>query len=386
MKTTYRLLMIGLISVGLVRISRSQSYTATVVYVDADIINATTIVDPLAEKIKDVPASNFSLFINNPGLDTIWVNMQLQGYVTLDEDHVKKSFFDENPYTKKPFPVPPGGRLFRSIDATNSPDIDFAFRVDETVKKELKDKVANSASGGLVPSGTYEAIVAMQAGKYISGRWTNLGDITITPTSDITIRVTNPTTATLILPDQSGYVYPSPFPQFQWSYDVRSVTISVYEKRPEQLSLEDAISSSSPYLVVNIDRQKSGNLSIFTYPQTNAGGPGVNILEGPRPLERGKMYVVVLDGNRTAFGTQVEPLRTIRSFTISDPDGELVKNMLQTIFSGGPFQNVVNAIQDQKLAPNTSRMSLNGIPLSSQELQMLLNQNKNKIKSVHFEE
>ncbi len=386
MKTIYRLLVLGLISVGLIQTSQAQSFTATAVYVDADIINATTIVDPLAETIKDVPASNFSLIINNSTMDTIWVNMQLKAFVTLDEDRVKKSIFTEDPYTEAPFPVPPGGRLFRSTDATNSPDMKFHYQIDDAVKTELKNKVTDPASGGRVPSGTYEVTIAMQAGKYIGGQWTKTGDITITPTSDITIRVTNPTTATLILPDQNGYVYPSPFPQFQWSYDVRSVTISVYEKRPEQQSLEDAISSSSPYLVANIDRQLSGNLSIFTYPQTNVGGPGITISEGPRPLERGKMYVVVLDGNRTAFGTQVEPLRTIRSFTISDPDGELLKNMLQTVFSGGPFQNVVNIIQDQKLSPNTSRITLNGVPLSSQELQVLLNQNKNKIKSIHFEE
>jgi hypothetical protein len=383
MKTLCRICILGVLSVGLVQTSRSQ-YTATAVYVDADIINATTIVDPLAETIKDVPASNFSLFINNPSTDTIWVNMQLQAYVTLDEDRTKKSLFTENPYTTSPFRVPPGGRLFRSTDATNSPDIKFEYVLDDGVKTELKNKVTDPASGGLVPSGTYEAIIAMQVVR-VGNASTNI-PVTITPTSDITIRVTNPTTATLILPDQNGYVYPSPFPQFQWSYDVRSVTISVYEKRPEQQSLEDAISASDPYLVATIDRRQSGNLSIFTYPQTNVGSIGVTILKGPRPLERGKMYVVVLDGNRTAFGTQVEPLRTIRSFTISDPGGELVKNMLQTIFSGGPFQNIVNIIQDQKLTPNTSRMMLNGVPLSPQELQILLNQNKNKIKSVTFED
>lgn len=392
MKTLFRVCILGLISVGMAQTSWSQTcsglnYSATAVYVQADIINATTIVDPLAETIKDVPASNFSLFISNPcPTDTIWVNMQLKAFVTLDEDRVKKSIFTEDPYTEYPFPVPPGGRLFRSTDATSAPDMKFDYQIDENVKSELKSKVTAPASGGLVPSGTYEVTVKMQVVR-IGNTPTNI-DIPISNTQNgtITIRVTNPTTATLILPDQNGYVYPSPFPQFQWTYDVSSVTLSVYEKRPEQQSLEDAISASDPYLVVTINRKESGNLSIFTYPQTNVGGLGVNILKGPRPLERGKMYVVVLDGNRTAFGTQVEPLRTIRSFVISDPDGELVKNMLQNAFSGGPFQNVVNIIQDQKLTPNTSRIMLNGVPLSAQELQILLNQNKNNVKSVYFEE
>ena len=198
--------------------------------------------------------------------------------------------------------------------------------------------------------------------------------------------MTNPTNATLIQPSENGFEYPSPFPQFQWAYDTRGVKISVYEKRPEQQSLEDAISASDPFLQMEINRKESGNLSIFTYPQAPVGGPGINILRGPRPLERGKSYVVVLDGTRTAFGYNIDPLRTIRLFRISDPQGQMILNILQTAFSGGTYQNFLNAIQDQKLQINSTRLLLNGVTISAQELQVILNQNKDKIKTIRFED
>jgi hypothetical protein len=58
---------------------------------------------------------------------------------------------------------------------------------------------------------------------------------------------------------------------------------------------------------------------------------------------------------------------------------------LQTALSGGQFQNFMNIIQDQKLVLNSSQITLNGITLTAQEFQVILNQNKDKIKSIRFE-
>ncbi len=95
--------------------------------------------------------------------------------------------------------------------------------------------------------------------------------------------------------------------------------------------------------------------------------------------------MLVLDGMRTAFGYAIAPLRTIRLFRISDPQGEFVLSLLQTALSGGQFQDIMNLIQDQKLVLNSSQITLNGVTLTAQELQMILNQNKNNIKSIRFE-
>jgi hypothetical protein len=45
----------------------------------------------------------------------------------------------------------------------------------------------------------------------------------------------------------------------------------------------------------------------------------------------------------------------------------------------------MNIIQDQKLVLNSSQITLNGITLTAQEFQVILNQNKNNIKSIRFE-
>jgi hypothetical protein len=382
---------------GFMSLQRSSAQSITVIptVTDADIINATALVDPLSEKVKDIAPTSFSLkIINNRLPDTVWVTMHVEAYVTLDEDGPPARLIaTADMYGKgrgndirTPFPILPSGRLFTSLDAQTggSRDIDINSNVDKGMKQRLKDKVSEPSSGGKVPSGMYQVIIRFTVVKVGNQSVNEIVDLSNDPR--FTVTVTNPTNATLLQPFENGFEYPSPFPQFQWAYDTRGVKISVYEKRPEHQSLEDAISASDPFLELEINRKESGNLSIFTYPQAPISGPGINILRGPRPLERGKSYVVVLDGTRTAFGYNIDPLRTIRLFRISDPQGQMILNILQTALSGGTYQNFLNIVQDQKLQINSTRLTLNGVTISAQELQVILNQNKDKIKTIRFED
>ncbi len=364
-----------------------QSITVVPVITEADIINASVLVDPFAEKVKDIAPSTFSLNIINHANKPLKVSMLLKAYVTLEEDREKKSLFLGVGYavTNKPFSVPATGRLFTSKDADNpASDVDFNHELDEVLKKKLKDKILDPASGGRVPSGLYEIHIELKVDS-VDGIAVNESPVII----DRSVNVTNPTTAVLDVPFNNGYVYPTPFPQFQWTYDTRAVLLSVFEKRPEHQSLEDAIAASDPYLQVRITRRESGNLTTFSYPQTAGNRPGVEFIRGPRQLERGKMYVVVLDGISTAFGFDVEPLRTVRSFVIADPQGQVVINLLQnalTSGSGGQFQNIFNSLQDQNLLLNSDGIVLNGVKISTQDLQRLLTENKDRIISVRIEE
>ncbi len=367
--------------------AQSNQYISVIPTVtQADIVNATALVNPLTEQVNNIAPTSFSLRIINLAGAVVWVDMHIEGYVTLDQDGPPaKQIVVAN--TTKPFPVPVAGRIFTSLDAQpgNSTDIDINSTVNDALKERLKNMIEDPTSGGKVPSGVYNVKIIFTVDSVAGrGKVTN-GVLDLSNNPLFTVTVTNPTNATLLLPSDNGVEYPSPFPQFQWAYDTHGVMITVYEKRPDQQSLEDAITASDPYFQVQIDRQQSGNLTILTYPQAPVGGPGVTVLKGPRPLERGKSYVLVLDGLRTAFGYTIDPLRTIRLFRISDPQGELVLNLLQTALSGGPFQNFLNIIQDQKLVLNSSQITLNGITLSAQEFQMILNQNKNNIKSIRFE-
>ncbi len=359
-----------------------QSVTVIPTITDADIINAAVLVDPLAEKVKDISPSNFSLniFNNAPGKPDIKVSLTFIAHVTLEEDRQTEQIASGR--TTRPFLVPAAGRIFTSKDADNpGSDIDFTTDVNEDMKSKLKDKVLDPASGGRVPSGLYEIRMVVTVDS-VGGVAVSEAPIEIYRS----VNVTNPTTAILDVPFTNGYLYPTPFPQFQWTYDTRAVILSVYEKRPEHQSLEDAIGASDPHLQVRIDRRASGNLTTFTYPQTASGRIGVEFIRGPRQLERGKMYVIVLDGISTAFGFDVDPLRTIRSFVISDPQGQVLINILQTTFSSGDFQSIFNAVQDQNLTINTNSIVLNGVRISPQDLQRLLTENKDRITAVRIED
>jgi hypothetical protein len=308
------------------------------------------------------------------------VSLYFEAHVTLEEDRQRVQIASGT--TSKPFLIPAAGRIFTSKDADDpASEIDFRTNVNEDMKRKLKDKVLDPASGGRVPSGLYEI--------YIRVSVDSVGGVAVNePPVDInrSVNVTNPSTAILDVPFTNGYVYPTPFPQFQWTYDTRAVLLTVYEKRPEHQSLEDAIGASDPYLQVRINRRASGNLTTFTYPQSAASRIGVEFLRGPRQLERGKMYVIVLDGVSTAFGFDIDPLRTIRSFVIADPQGQVLVNILQSTFSSGEFQNIFNAIQDMNLQINSNGIMLNGIRITPQDLQRLLTENKDRITSVRIED
>ncbi|MBW7888301.1 MAG: hypothetical protein H3C35_08075 [Bacteroidetes bacterium] len=362
--------------------SQSRYITVVPTITDADIINAASLVDPLAEKIKPFSPNTFSLRIINTANAPVYASISLKAWVTLEEDRQREPIVYDA-HTKHPFLIPVQGKLFTSADVQDggADDISWSSSVNEELKTKLKNKITDPLSGGRVPSGIYEIEMLFRVDS-VNGQY--IGETFSVPIRPIT--VTNPSTAILDIPFENGYEYPTPFPQFQWTYDTRAVELSVFELRPEHASLEDAISGTTPYLRVRIDRKLSGNLRTYTYPQSPASRPGIEILAGPRQLERGKVYVVVLDGIRTAFGFTVEPLRTIRSFVVADPQGKVVMNVLENILSSGQYNNIISTLQNQNIIINTNSIFLNGIKISTQDLQKVLTDNKDRIVSVRTED
>lgn len=94
-----------------------------------------------------------------------------------------------------------------------------------------------------------------------------------------TIIVTNPSRIELALPMDQGTVS-TLFPHFQWSSNVDTVVLSVYEKMPSQQSPEDVV-SGVPFLRLTVPNSSSPAVGSFNYPPS---GPGV------RPLEDGETY------------------------------------------------------------------------------------------------
>ena len=362
----------------------SNSYlSVSPVITDADIINAASLVDPLAEKVKLFSPNTFSLNIMNIQRVPVMVHMEMKAFVTFEEDRIRQPII-HNAYTKDPFLISPTGRIFTSADAQEGVKSDISWYTDlnESLKKTLQDKITDPAAGGRVPSGVYEVYIKISTVTVNGEPPTDTQPIEIVRS----LNITNPTTAILDVPYENGYEYPTTFPQFQWTYDTREVMLSIYELRPEHASLEDATTSPNPYLRVKIDRRMSGNLRTFTYPQSATSSPGITFLAGPRQLERGKVYVIVFDGIRKAFGFDIEPLRTIRSFVVADPQGQVVLNLLQNILSQGEFAGLINTLQNQKIIISTDWISLNGVKISAQDLQKILTENKDRIINARVED
>lgn len=347
---------------------------------DADIINAGSIFDPMADRIKDLPPQTFSLtFINQsePRQDLMAV-MHIEAYVTLDEDHQRMRLYTAN--SKAPFSIPAQGRVFTSADTRDLGDMQFITVEEHDNVQKVKDKVWDPASGGRVPSGTYEVSVTLTVVQIGSRTVSQMIPVFINP-----VVVSNPTVATLLMPAENGERYPTMFPQFQWMADTRSITLTVNEVRAGQ-SLLDASQSSDHYLQVHIDRQESHHATQFTYPQSGAALPGIEITAGPRPLQAGHTYVLVMEGNRTSVGISVDPLRTIRSFTIDNPRAQAQAAMLRTILSTPELQQVSAMVDGNNLQLDAEGIMLNGVPSTLQQLQAFIMRHQHRAFTVHIEE
>ncbi|MGE5313972.1 MAG: hypothetical protein ACM3Q4_04670 [Acidobacteriota bacterium] len=351
---------------------------------EAEIINAGPLFDIMADRIKPLDRSTFSVDFQNttPDRQPVWARMHIEAWVTLDEDHERLQIFTSD--TRTPFLIPPEGRTFLASDSwdDNSGDMQFMSVKNDASFNRVKDKVTDPAGGGRVPSGTYEVAVTLTVVKI--GSETVMLDI---PVHVPPVVVTNPSNATLNLPFADGHRYASTFPQFQWVTDMRRVRLSVYEKRPEHQSNEDAVQASDPFLEVVIDRRASGGTAQFTYPQSSSSAPGIEIVRGPRPLERGKTYVVEFEGLVSTIAAEIEPHRTIRSFSIDDPASLAQQEEFRRVINSLPaLQEALQSgsIDMNDFQINQNGISLNGRAMTLQELQEYLSRNNGKHYTIQI--
>lgn len=360
---------------------KAQSVFVQARIADADIINAGSLFDPMADRVKDLSPSVFSLtFINrtSPKRDAL-VTMHLEAWATLDEDREPMLLYTMD--SKAPFLVPIDGRVFTSADSRGSGDMQFSTVSNEQNIQRLKDKIWDPASGGRVPSGRYELKTQLTVVKIGADDAHEQVPVYIPP-----VIVSNPTVASLIIPSANGHEFPTQFPQFQWTSNTRKVRLTVFELRPGQ-SIDDAAQGSDPYMQVEIDRERTGGLSAFTYPQTEVSTGGVEMQRAPRPLEQGKQYVLVLDGLREAFGTTVDPLREIRSFSIADLQGQSRYPNYRTIFTGPEYQEVVTRLEsDNTFFIDPEGVTKNSNAMSLDELKTFLDRNRHRKITIHIEE
>jgi hypothetical protein len=233
-----------------------------------------------------------------------------------------------------------------------------------TYDEEQFNRIKNVAlATGRVPAGTYQFNV-------------QCFDVNRNPASnnaDGQIVVTNPSRVDLVLP-MNGENVTTLFPHFQWSANVDTVVISVYEKLPDQQSAQDVV-SGVPYLQETIPNPSLPSPNSFNYPTS---GPEV------RPLEIGKTYYWFVDvpaSSTRGSGIQSD----IWNFTIEGSDttapgslNEEAYKALSRFLDGTSFENLLS-----RIGTPTGDAAIDGTHVTIQDfIDLLQNTDKSKIINV----
>jgi len=268
-----------------------------------------------------------------------------------------ESYPDAIDFTTKPFSVP---KTFSNVDLSNKSGVRIdKWSFNEAAKNRFKDLAL--ASG------------AMPAGRYTF-------DVTVTPyqasggstTKEFTIVLTNPSMVELIFP-LDGDPSVSPLPLFQWRYDGPTSHISVFEKRPQQATLEEA-ANGIPQLAMDV----SGNS--FQYPSS-----------GVRSLEPGKTYVWYVEGLAGVTGGVSQPIRSeLRSFVVSAQGTESLQSYLDDLERAldAKYKPVFDQIRSEGLLP-TGVIRINGSVISVIELLDIIRElrmNPDAVQNVRIEQ
>ena len=134
-----------------------------------------------------------------------------------------ESFTRVSTYATKTFAIP-GSRSFSNLDLA-SPSVKSEYMVDDAAKRRLEQMALPT---GFMPAGIYTFRIEVTVERY-------------NQTYSATFRfvLTNPSRLDLVMPMQNDRTV-NEFPLFQWTFDGPRSRLSVYEKLPNQSSLEEA--------------------------------------------------------------------------------------------------------------------------------------------------
>ena len=254
-----------------------------------------------------------------------------------------------------PFKVP---RAITNIDLTNKNDVQIAtWNFDETAKNRFKDL---ALATGAMPPGIYHFDILVSASLISS----------VTQSFDLVL--TNPSSIDLIFPAY-GDPSVSPLPLFQWRFDGTTSRISIFEKRPQQATLEEA-ANGVPQLSTVV------NSTSFQYPSA-----------GARSLEPGKTYVWYVEGLANVAGGVALPIRSeLRSFVVSAQGAESLQSYLDDLERAldAKYKPVFDEIRSEGLLP-TGIIRINGSVISVTELLAIIREirmNPDAIQNVGLEQ
>ncbi|MEX0602469.1 MAG: hypothetical protein WD295_03950 [Bacteroidota bacterium] len=249
-----------------------------------------------------------------------------------------------------------GGRRIssRELSGTGAQDIDIrsGFQENGDLRKRLENHAMRFPTA---PVGTYiiriEAFSASNRGQLLGAVERRI-TVQNTSTSEVQVSLIDP---------QPGAILQTPFPTFSWSSQKPEVTLYVYERLPIHRSPQEAI-TGIPYL-----KQDLTGGTTFTYP-ANA----------PRRLEQNKSYYWFVETSVTTNRGVEKRQSEIRLFRVR-MDNSLAQS-IEWFFNtlGGDAAGALNSLLESGWTP-TGNMTLDGRPITREDLNALLNLLQNRI-------
>ncbi len=269
--------------------------------------------------------------------------------------------------TTDPIPLAPGQvKVITNVDLSGSnPTIGVA---ESHYNSDQVDKLKSVAlATGKAPAGEYKFVL-----QCLNEQNQKIAE------QERTIVVTNPSRIELALPMDQGSVS-TLFPHFQWSSNVDTVILSVFEKMPSQESPEDVV-SGVPFLRMAVPNSSSPAVGSFNYPPSGAG---------VRPLQDGRTYYWYVEVPASA--ARGSAMRSdIWSFTVGSQDSTAIAasgggninaaatSALKKLLSTTAYNRFVSQIQML-----TGQATYDGSQISTEELlDILKSMDKSKITSI----
>ncbi len=247
------------------------------------------------------------------------------------------------------------------------------YQIDADKLENFQNKVFST---GRLPSGKYIFQIKVETNE--------LPPDQVFPPSRELLILRNPSNIFLIYPGvpvsaKDVPEIPSPYPQLQWQSDANIFNIYVYEKRPEDRTVQQVLNRPPFLRVEKLQLPPTQRQFFFQYPTTTQplrfknGGRSV----GPiRPLQPGKVYYWFVEGVIPTSGNDVRILKSdVYKFRIMSRDAAQVQKQqivnLLTNLMGPKGQRLIKKLLDDGYSP-TGRVRINGKPMTLQEFSQYL--------------
>ncbi len=234
-----------------------------------------------------------------------------------------------------------GSRTFTNLDFSNRSLVD-RYESDPVAKSKFQETALPS---GTLPAGRYDFVVTVSDPGGPSGE------------GAFAFFLTNPSGLKLLIP-LDGETTANEFPLFQWQFDGIKSRISIFEKLPGQMTLEEA-ASGVPHLTTEVAA------TFYQYPSAAA-----------RALEAGKTYVWFVEGLiRTTGGVDQQLKSPLRSFIIGSGRGGSRMSLLDQLEQGldPKYKPLFDQIREGKLTP-VGAIVLDGMSITTSDFLRLVSQ------------